>query len=53
MYESSGSELFDDFHILTGDSDQFKLVLRESLLIKRDKPILNKTIKLFPLQLFD
>ena len=44
---------FDDFSILATDCNKFKLLLRESLLIKRDKPILNRTIKSFPLELFD
>ena len=34
------------------DSNQFKLFLRESLLIKFDN-ILHRTTKLFPLDLFD
>ena len=38
---------FDNFSILAMDSNKFKLLLRESLLIKRDKPILKWTIKLF------
>ena len=44
---------FDDFSILAKDCNKFKLLLRESLLIKSDKPILNRTIKSFPLELFD
>ena len=40
---------FNDFSILAKVSNKFKLLLRESLLIKRDKPILNKTKKSFPL----
>ena len=44
---------FDDFSILATDCNKFKLRLRGSLLIKRDKPILNRTIKSFPLELFD
>ena len=44
---------FDDFDIFAAESNKFKLLLRESLLIKRDKPILNRTIKSFPLELFD
>ena len=44
---------FDDFSILATDCNKFKLLLRESLLIKRDKPILNRTIKSFPLEVFD
>ena len=44
---------FDNFDILAAESNKFKLLLRESLLIKRDKPILNRTMKSFPLELFD
>ena len=44
---------FDDFDILAANSNKFKLLLREILLIKRDKPSLNWTIKSFPLELFD
>ena len=44
---------FDGFSILATECNKFKLPLRESLLIKRDKPILNRTLKLFPLELFD
>ena len=44
---------FDDFEILRADSNKLKLLLTESLLIKRDKPILNRTKKSFPLELFD
>ena len=35
------------------DFDKFKLLIKESLLIKRDKPVLNRTLKSFPLDLFD
>ena len=44
---------FDDFDILASDTNNFSLLVKESLLIKRDKPILNPTIKSFPLKLFD
>ena len=44
---------FDNFAILAAESNKFKLLLRESLLIKHDKPVLNRTIKSFPLELFD
>ena len=44
---------FNDCSMLATDCNQFKLHLREILLIKRDKPILNRTIKLFPSELFD
>ena len=44
---------FDNFDILAAESNKFKLLLRESLLIKHDKPVLNRKIKSFPLELFD
>ena len=44
---------FDNFDILAEESNKFKLLLRESLLIKCEKLILNRTIKSFPLQLSD
>ena len=36
------SPSFEDFSILTRESNDFKLKIMESLLIARDKPILNK-----------
>ena len=44
---------FNDFGILATDCNKFKLLLRDSLLTKFDKPILNSTIKSFPLELCD
>ena len=44
---------FDDFDVLAPDNNNFRLLIKEGLLIKRDKPILNRTIKSFPLKLFD
>ena len=44
---------FDNFSILLKENNAFKLQLRESLLISRDKPILNKNMYSFPLELFD
>ena len=44
---------FDDFDVLASDTNKFRLLIKESLLIKRDKPILNRTIKSLPLKLFD
>ena len=49
----NGTINFDDFDILTANSNKFKLLLRESILIKCDKPILNRKINFFPLELFD
>ena len=42
---------FDHFDVL--DTNSFTLLIKESLLIKRDKPVLNRTVKSFPLKLFD
>ena len=44
---------FDDFDVLASDTNNFRLLIKESLLIKRDKLILNRTIKAFLLKLFD
>ena len=39
---------FHNFSILLKESNPFKLQLKESLLISRDKPILNKMFTPFP-----
>ena len=44
---------FDHFDVLASDTNSFRLLIKESLLIKRDKPVLNRTVKSFPLKLFD
>ena len=44
---------FDNFDILAAESNKFKIFIRESLLIKHEKLILNRTIKSLALQLFD
>ena len=44
---------FDHFDVLASDTNSFRLLIKESLLIKCDKPVLNRTVKLFPLKLFD
>ena len=44
---------FDHFDILASDVNKFRLLIKESLLIKHEQPQLNKTIKSFPLKLFD
>ena len=46
------SPSFEDFLILTRESNDFKLNIMESLQIARDKPILNKTDSSLPLELF-
>ena len=44
---------FDHFDILVSNTNIFRLLTKESLLIKRDKPVLNRIVKSFPLKLFD
>ena len=39
---------FDDFYVLASDTNNYRLLITESLLIKQDKLILNRTIKSFP-----
>ena len=43
---------FEDFSILTYESNPFKLLIKEALLVSRDKSLLNKQVKSIPLQLF-
>ena len=49
----SHSAFYDDFSILERESKKFLLELKESLLIMRDKPSLNRSITSAPLYLFD
>ena len=44
---------FEDFTILLKENNRFQLHLKEPLLIKRDKPELNRNIYSYPLELFD
>ena len=53
LFQCNCAIIFDGFSILAANCNKFKLLLRESLFIKRDKPILNRTIKSFLLELFD
>ena len=46
------SPTFEDFSILTRESNDFELKIMESLLITRDKPILNKADSSLPLEPF-
>ena len=43
---------FESFEILAKESNAIKLAIKESLLISRDKPPLNKNIYSIPLQIF-
>ena len=44
--------LFEDFSILTYESNPFKLLIKEALLVSKDNLLLNKHVKSIPLQLF-
>ena len=44
---------FDEFSISAHGNNRFVLEIKESLLIKRDKPVLNKNISSARLFLFD
>ena len=44
---------FNDFSILYCENNSFKLSLRESVLIKRDPPNLNRNVSSMPLLLFN
>ena len=44
---------FDHFDILATDVSKFNLLVKESLLIKHDNPVLHGTTKQFCLELFD
>ena len=44
---------FEEFTILANGNNKFVLEIKESLLIKRDRPILNKNISSAKLLLFD
>ena len=53
MFLNGHKASFDNFLILLKEKNTFKIHLRESLLISRGKPILNKNIHSFSLELFD
>ena len=53
LLECNYSMDFDHFNILASDTNKFRLLIKEIVLIKRDQPHLNKTIKSFSLKLFD
>ena len=52
LLECNCSIDFDHFDILASDVNKFRLLIKESLLIKRDQPQLNKTIKSIALKFF-
>ena len=44
---------FDDFKMLASSNSGFHLQIKESLLISRNQPVLNKNEASLPLRLFD
>ena len=44
---------FDDFKVLASSNSEFHLKIKESLLISRDQPILNRNEASLPLYSFD
>ena len=44
--------LFEDFTVLNYESHKFKRLIKESLLVTKDKPLLNKQVKSLKLELF-
>ena len=53
LLECNCSTDFDHFDILASDANKFRLLIKERLLFKRNQTQLNKTMKSFPLKLFD
>ncbi|XP_057293867.1 uncharacterized protein LOC130622418 [Hydractinia symbiolongicarpus] len=51
MFCNNSPASFHNFSVLAEESKDFKLTLMESLLIERDRPILNNTVKSIPLEL--
>lgn len=51
MFCNHSPASFHNFSVLAEESNDFKLTLMESLLIERDRPILNNTVKSMPLEL--
>ena len=52
LLECNCSIDFDYFYILASDANTFRLLIKESLLIKHDQPQLNKSIKSLSLKRF-
>ena len=42
----------EDFTVLNSESHKFKQLIKESLLVTKDKPLLNKKVKSLKLELF-
>ena len=52
LLHNHGSD-FNDFTILCRDNNGFRRLIKESILISRDSPVLNKSTASIPLLLFD
>ena len=52
MLQCDSRITFYDFDILGPHSNKFNLIIKENLVIKRDKQVLNRTTKSFLLDLF-
>ena len=53
LLECDSNPSFDEFTILAHGNEKYLLELKESLLIKRNQPVLNKNISSATLHLFD
>ena len=52
IFHTGHNASFDDLEILVKESDEFRFLLRESLLILRDDPPLNRYVKSILMELF-
>ena len=52
LFHDNHESYFSDFNILCHENNNFKLAIRESILIYRDSPELNKNVASIPLLLF-
>ena len=52
LLECSCPPTYSDFDVVCREKNNCKLCMKESILIQRDKPSLNKNIKSVPLELF-
>ena len=52
IFHTGHNASFDYFETLVKESDEFRLLLRESLLVLRDDPPLNRYVRSIPLELF-
>ena len=52
VHDCNHKNLSDSFKIIGSAKNDYHLKIKESLNILREKPLLNKTVKSFPLYLF-